>query len=105
MLIGGRLFFLSDHEGTGNIYSCALDGTGVARHTDHDGPYARNPSTDGHRIVYHVAGDIWRLDGPDAPAPRRLDIPLGSPSPPRAPRLATARHHPRSLASDQTGQA
>ena len=26
--------------------------------------YARNPSTDGHRIVYHVAGDIWMLDGP-----------------------------------------
>ncbi len=56
MLIGGRLFFLSDHEGTGNIYSCALDGTGLRRHTDHDGMYARNPSTDGQRIVYHVAG-------------------------------------------------
>ena len=52
MLIGGRLFFLSDHEGTGNIYSCALDGSGLRRHTDHDGCYARNPSTDGQRIVY-----------------------------------------------------
>ena len=66
MLIAGRLFFLSDHEGTGNIYSCALDGSGITRHTDHDGWYARNPSTDGQRIVYHVAGDIWVLDGPDA---------------------------------------
>ena len=66
MLIGGRLFFLSDHEGTGNIYSCALDGSGLARHTDHDGMYARNPATDGQRIVYHVAGDIWILDSPEA---------------------------------------
>ena len=105
MLIGGRLFFLSDHEGTGNIYSCALDGTGITRHTDHDGMYARNPSTDGHRIVYHVAGDIWLLDGPDAPAPRKLDITLGSPSAARSPRLITARDHLGSLDCDQTGQA
>ena len=105
MLIGGRLFFLSDHEGTGNIYSCALDGTGVTRHTDHDGMYARNPSTDGHRIVYHVAGDIWLLDGPDAPEPRKLDLALGSPSAARAPRLITARDHLGDLDCDRTGQA
>ena len=86
MLIGGRLFFLSDHEGTGNIYSCALDGTDLRRHTDHDGMYARNPATDGQRIVYHVAGDIWILDSPDAPEPRRLEITLGSPA--AAPRAA-----------------
>ena len=85
MLIAGRLFFLSDHEGTGNIYSCALDGSDLRRHTDHDGMYARNPSTDGQRIVYHVAGDIWILDGPDAEAPRQLDITLGSPAVGRAP--------------------
>ena len=105
MLIGGRLFFLSDHEGTGNIYSCALDGTQVTRHTDHDGMYARNPSTDGHRIVYHVAGDLWLLDGPDAPEPRKLEVTLGSPAPARAPRLITARDHLGSLDCDQTGQA
>ena len=105
MLIGGRLFFLSDHEGTGNIYSCAPDGTGVRRHTDHDGMYARNPSTDGERIVYHVAGDIWILDSPDAPAPRKLDITLGSPATARAPRLISAKDHLGSLNSDKTGQA
>jgi tricorn protease len=105
MLVGGRLFFLSDYEGTGNIYSCALDGTGVRRHTDHDGAYARNPSTDGHRIVYHAAGDIWMLDGPDAPSPRRVEITLGAPAAARAPRLISAADHLGDLDCDQTGQA
>ena len=105
MLVGGRLFFLSDHEGTGNVYSCALDGTGLTRHTDHDGAYARNPSTDGQRIVYHVAGDVWMLDGPDAAQPRKIDITLGSPAAARAPRLISARDHVGDLDCDQTGQA
>ena len=105
MLIGGRLFFLSDHEGTGNVYSCALDGSDVTRHTDHEGWYARNPSTDGQRIVYHVAGDIWILDSPDAEEPRKLDITLGSPAVGRAPKLISAKDHLGSLDPDQTGQA
>ena len=105
MLIGDRLFFLSDHEGTGNIYSCALDGTDVLRHTDHDGMYARNPATDGQRIVYHVAGDLWILDRADTAAPRQLEITLGSPAAARAPRLVSARDHLGSLDCDQTGRA
>jgi len=105
MLIGDRLFFLSDHEGTANIYSCALDGTGLARHTDHEGAYARNPSTDGRRIVYHVAGDSWMLDGPDAPEPYRIDITLGAPAAARAPRLISAADHLGDLDCDRTGQA
>ncbi len=81
MLVGGRLFFL------------------------HDGMYARNPATDGQRIVYHVAGDIWILDSPEAPGPRRLDITLGSPAPARASRLISAKDHLGSLGTDETGQA
>jgi tricorn protease len=105
MLISERLAFISDHEGTGNIYSCALDGTDLRRHTDHDGPYARNASTDGERIVYHAAGDIWLLDSLDAPAPHRLEVSLTSPSPHRAPRVVSAADHLGELDCDRTGQA
>ena len=62
MIVEDRLVFLSDHEGTANLYSATLDGGDLRRHTDHDGFYARNPATDGTSVVYHVAGDIWRLD-------------------------------------------
>jgi tricorn protease len=104
MLAGGRLVFLSDHEGTGNLYSVALDGTGLRRHTDHDGFYARNPSTDGQRIVYHVAGQIWLLAGLDDEA-RPLELTAASPSTARVPRLISARDHLGSLSCDQTGRA
>jgi tricorn protease len=105
MLIGDRLAFISDHEGTGNIYSCALDGTDLCRHTDHDGPYARNASTDGERIAYHAAGDIWLLDSLDAVAPRRLEVSLGSAAPDRAPRVVSAADHLGEFDGDWTGQA
>ncbi|WP_187366374.1 S41 family peptidase [Trebonia kvetii] len=106
MLIDGRLVFLSDHEGTGNIYSVALDGGDLRRHTDHDGFYARNPATDGSRIVYHVAGEIWRLDSLAADAePYRLEVQLSAPPAARAPRVITAADHLGELDCDETGQA
>jgi tricorn protease len=104
MLIAGRVFFLSDHEGTANIYSVALDGSDLRKHTEHDGAYARNPATDGTRIVYHVAGDIWILDEADA-EPRRLDIELTSPPSARSRRLVTAADDLGGLDCDRTGQA
>src|ERR1700728_4200450 len=106
MIIGGRLVFLSDHEGTGNIYSTTLDGSDLRRHSDHDGFYARNPATDGSRVVYHVAGDIWRLDSLDAAAePYKLDIQLTAPPAARSPRVITADDHLGEIDCDETGQA
>ncbi len=106
MIVDDRIVFLSDHEGTGNLYSAALDGGDLRRHTDHDGFYARNPATDGNSIVYHVAGDIWRLDSLAADArPRKLDIQLTAPPAARAARVITAADHLGELDCDETGQA
>jgi tricorn protease len=106
MLAGGRLAFISDHEGIGNIYSCALDGADLRRHTDHAEFYARNASTDGTRIVYQHAGDLWLLDDLSAASePVRLDISLGSPATGRAPRLVSADDQLDDFSADESGRA
>ena len=105
MIVGGRLAFICDHEGTGNVYSCALDGSDLRRHTDHEGWYARQASTDGQRIIYARGGELWLLDGLQAAGPVRLDITLGSPARGRAPRLVTAEDHVGSLSVDHGGRA
>jgi tricorn protease len=104
MIVGERLAFLSDFEGTGNLYSVAFDGTGRRRHTDHDGWYARYASTDGRRVIYCCGGELWLLDSLDAGAVR-LDIVLGAPASGREPRLITAAEHVGSLSVDSSGRA
>jgi tricorn protease len=62
MWIGERIYFLADHEGIGNLYSCALDGSDVTRLTHHNDYYVRFPSTDGKRIVYSAGGALFVYD-------------------------------------------
>ncbi len=62
MAIGSRIWFLSDHEGVGNLYSVTPTGRNIKRHTDHVDFYARFPSSDGRRVVYHSGGDIFLAD-------------------------------------------
>lgn len=60
--IGERIYFLSDHEGIGNIYSCTPDGDDVRRHTHEQEYFARFPHSDGKQLVYTSAGAIKVLD-------------------------------------------
>jgi tricorn protease len=84
MFVGSRVVFLSDHEGTGALYSALPDGSDLRRHTGLGQYYARNATTDGQRVVYQRAGEIWLLESLDAD-PVRLDIRLGGDCPGRAP--------------------
>ncbi|WP_149179643.1 S41 family peptidase [Streptomyces sp. TRM49041] len=106
MFVDGRIAFLSDHEGVGNLYSCLPDGSDLRRHTDHDAFYARHASSDGHRVVYQCAGDLWTVDAltPDS-RPRKLEVRLGGPRPGRRKYHIPAAQHMQSVAVDETGRA
>ncbi len=62
MWINNRIYFISDHEGIGNIYSCDLKGKKVKRHSHHEEFYARFADTDGKTIVYQSDADLYKID-------------------------------------------
>ncbi|HLH47668.1 MAG TPA: S41 family peptidase [Acidimicrobiales bacterium] len=78
-LCAGRVVFVSDHEGWGNVYSLEPDGGDLRRHTDHGDAYARSLSGDGTRLAYGCVGELWLLDDLSASSrPRRLEVRLRS---------------------------
>lgn len=102
---GDRVVFLSDHEGWGNVYSVLADGSDLRRHSDHGDAYARSARTDGQRLVYSCAGDLWLLDGlaPDV-QPRPAHVRLTSARRGRAPYPLDAPAAVRRLEPDRTGR-
>jgi tricorn protease len=113
MWIGARIWFVSDHEGIGNVYSCTPAGKDLRRHTDHDVYYARAASTDGRTIVYQHAAELWALDVASDRA-ARIEVGFASPRAHRNRRFVDAAEfmhsfdvHPdgHSLAVDSRGRA
>jgi tricorn protease len=84
-----RIWFNSDHEGVGNLYSCLPSGEELRRHTDHEDRYLRSPSGDGKRIVYTAGGDVHLYD-PSDDTSRALEIDFPSQRPKRARRFVSA---------------
>ncbi|MFF2650527.1 S41 family peptidase [Streptomyces sp. NPDC058045] len=111
MWVGGRIAFLSDHEGAGAVYSSLPDGGDLRRHTPVDAPveplpghYARHAATDGTRVVYTVAGRLHLLDDLDGAEPRPLDIRLGGQRTDLAPHPVSAGRWFGTASPDHTGR-
>ena len=99
----GRVIFMSDHEGAGAVYSALPDGSDVRRHTDHGPYYARHATTDGTRVVYQAAGDLWLLESLDT-EPVRLNVQLGGVRSGRAPFPVSAKSKMGAFALCKTGR-
>jgi tricorn protease len=102
MWVEGRIAFLSDHEGYGNLYSVLPNGTDLRRHTDHEDFYARHAATDGKRIIFESAGELWVLSDLASDAVK-LDISLGSASQARRATLLKTAKHLGEVIPDHTG--
>ncbi len=69
--ICNRIWFVSDHEGIGNLYSCNPDGSDLQPESFQQEYYVREPASDGRHVVFHVGGDLWRIDVQQPRSPKR----------------------------------
>ena len=79
MFVADRVYFVSDHEGVGNLYSCGYDGSDLRRHTDHTEYFVRFPSTDGARVAYSAGARLFVFDHA---AGRETEVTVEAPSSP-----------------------
>ena len=91
--LGDRIYFISDQDGVGNVYSLpAAPAEGAhsqpRRHTFHEDFYVRHLSSDGNRLIYCAGGDLFVLDPQDPAGPQAIPILLHSPQVQRNRRFA-----------------
>ncbi|WP_235292973.1 S41 family peptidase [Portibacter lacus] len=62
MFLSGRVYFISDRDGTMNIWSMNTDGGDLMQHTKQDEFDVRYAKGHKNNIVYQVGADIWHYD-------------------------------------------
>ncbi|HXF64343.1 MAG TPA: S41 family peptidase [Caldilineaceae bacterium] len=100
----GRIYFVSDHEGIGNLYSARPDGSDLRRHTDHEDYYVRNPNSDGVNIVYHAGADLY-LYRPAEDTTARVEVLYHSPRVQRNRKFVDAGRYMDAYSLHPSGQA
>ncbi len=87
--VGDRIYFVSDHQGIGDVYSCLPSGEDLRRHTRQSEYYARGLSSDGKRLVYHAGGDLFVLE-PEGTSATRVEVTLAGSRAQRARKFVAA---------------
>jgi tricorn protease len=62
MFWDGRVYFVSDRDGTMNIFSMDPQGHDLKQHTHHRGFDVQSASLSDGRLVYQCGADLWLLD-------------------------------------------
>ena len=62
MAARGRVYYVTDPDGTMNVWSLDASGADPRQHTYHSGWDVKSPSTDGSTVVYQLGADLWKLD-------------------------------------------
>lgn len=102
--VDGRVWFVSDHEGVGHLYSAATNGRGLRRESPDGDFYARTPDTDGSTVVWSAGADLHRIDlesGDHAP----IDVDLPSSRTARRRRFQAPGKHLESVALHPDGHS
>ena len=73
----GRVYFITDRDGTMNIWSMAEDGNDLRQHTKHKDFDVRSANISNGKIVYQRAADLW-LYTIASDVDKKLDIKLAS---------------------------
>jgi tricorn protease len=102
--IGARIYFISDHEGIGNLYSCTPEGADLRGHTDHADFYARNAASDGRRIVYHAGAELFLLD-PSRQGAKKIQVGYPSPRTQRSRKFIDTERHLESYVPHPTEES
>ncbi len=92
MWVGERIYFISDHEGIGNLYSCTPVGEDLKRHTYSREYYVRNATTDGKRIVYHAGAELFCFE-PTLEENYQIEVDFHSPQVQRHRKFVDAAHY------------
>ena len=58
----GRVYFVSDRDGTMNVWSMDETGADLKQHTRHAGWDVKRPALDAGRLVYQAGADLWLYD-------------------------------------------
>ncbi|MGE0525518.1 MAG: S41 family peptidase [Bdellovibrionales bacterium] len=101
--VKGRVYFLSDHQGVSNLYSCTPQGEDLRQETRHDDYYARNPATDGRRVVYHLGASLYMYDVEKGHS-RRIDVQYHSQRTQRQRRFVKPADHLESAGLNHDGE-
>ena len=102
--IGKRIYFVSDHEGTGNLYSTTPTGKDLERHTHREDFYVRHPSTDGESIVYHAGADLFVLSLEEGSS-TKVELDWHSSRPERNRKFVSAQRYLQEYTLDPKGNA